>query len=54
MDIINHLQILRQELCEISNKGGIDKKTEGQIHLAISRIDLLIEALSELEENYQS
>jgi hypothetical protein len=48
MDTINHLQALRQELCDESNEGAESKEREGKIHLAISRIDLLIEALDNL------
>lgn len=53
MDTIQNLQALRQELCDIVNKGTKTRAEEGAIHLVISRIDLLIEALSEYEQNYE-
>ena len=48
MDIINQLQALRQELCDESNEGAESREREGKIHFTISRIDLLVEALENL------
>lgn len=53
MDTINQLQALRQEFCDISNKGTDTRAQEGAIHLVISRIDLLVEALTEYNTSPQ-
>ncbi len=50
MDIINHLQAVKQELRDESD-AGTDKKKEKKIRNVVSRIDLLIKALVSLEND---
>jgi len=51
MDIIEKLQALRQEFCEIENAGTEQGQRGRAIDRAIDKIDALIEALQELENN---
>jgi hypothetical protein len=48
MDIINHLQALRQELCDEANKQPYGNKRGSANDRAITAIDNLIEALETL------
>lgn len=48
MDTINHLQALRQELCDIINKDSQNNKRGQAVDRAITAIDNCIEALEEL------
>lgn len=51
MDIINKLQALRQEFCEICNNTPFGNERGRAVDRAIDKIDALIEALQELENN---
>jgi len=53
MDIINNLQALRQELCDIQNNtelGESERRRGNAVDRAITATDNLIEALTELEK----
>lgn len=49
MDTINHLQALRQELCDIINKNPNGNERGRAIDRAITAIDNLIKALDEVD-----
>lgn len=50
MDIINRLQALRQEFCEIINKDPQNNKRGQVLDRAITAIDNLILALEDIEK----